>query len=194
MKVTMVGLAGPSGSGKSTLARRAQREWPDLEVIKLDKFFRDAVDFPMVGNWRNWELPENVCFDELYEVLRELKAGRAVEVPIYSKPEGRRTGSRLATPQPMVMVEGFLLFSDPRVRDLIDLKVYLDVPLELQLQRRQEREPGFDRDYFNEVMVPAFERYGADAKRRADVVIDGSGPQEQVWQAFRRALSSSGMA
>jgi uridine kinase len=125
MSVRMIGLAGPSGSGKSTIARRAERELGStIELVKLDKFYKDATQFPKLGTWRNWEVSEDILWDELYHVLTELKAGRAVEVPLYSKLEGRRTGKRVAEPANLILVEGFLLFYEQRIRDLFELKIY----------------------------------------------------------------------
>ncbi len=180
----LIGLAGSSASGKSTLAERAQSEF-GAELIKLDKFFKDAHEFPMHGPWRNWELPENLKWDELYQVLLELKAGHVVRVPEYSKPMGRQTGTRIARPTDIVLVEGFLLFHDGRSRDLFDHKLYLRVAPEAQLARRLARQPGTDRRYFEAVVRPAFDRYGAAAEQVADVVLDGNRPAEAVWREFR---------
>jgi len=188
MSVRMIGLAGPSGSGKSTIARQAQQLWPGLVIIKLDKFYKDADKFPRAGRWRNWELPEDILWDELHCVLTGLKAGREVEVPMYSKPEGRRVGMRVAEPVDLILVEGFLLFQRQRIRDLFELKIYLRVSPEVQLQRRRQREPEFDPRYFEHVMKPAFARYGAGIDRFADIVIDADQDVAAVWHEFQRAL------
>ncbi len=188
----LIGLAGPSASGKSTLARWAQAELNYLEVVKLDAFFREAVEFPMVGGWRNWELPENIRCDELCQCLSELRAGREAEVPIYSKPEGRRTGSRVAQPAPIVLVEGFLLYAEPRVRDLLDCRVYLETSVVAQRRRREERDPaGFDGEYFDQVVAPGWRRYGAAGRDYAQVVLDGDRELEAVGRDFRVVLEQA---
>ncbi len=189
MNVRLVGLAGPSGSGKSTLARRLLAEHPHgVEVIKLDKFFKDASEFPRVGPWSNWELPENINFGGLYEALIALKDGQPARVPNYSKPEGRQLGARIAQPASIILVEGFLLFYEQRLRDLFELKVYLDIPLSAQLERRLAREPNFDRDYFEQVMVQAFAHYGAEAAEHADAVLNAGSDPEVLWRQFRSLI------
>lgn len=184
----LIGLAGPSGSGKSTLMERAQRELGDVELIKLDKFYKDSRDCPPVGRWLNWETPESLHWDELVRVLQELKAGRPVKMPEYSKPLSQRTGSRIAKPAPVILVEGFLLFADARVRELLDRCFYLDVPWEVQVQRRLARQPDVDQEYMRKVVRPMFERYGRAAARHAEAVLDGSRTEAEVWEDFRSRL------
>lgn len=188
MRTRLIGLAGPSGSGKSTVARRALREIAGLEVVKLDKFYKNIEEFPMVGQWRNWELPENLKFDELSQVLGDLKEGRPARIPLYLKPEGRIVGYRIAGPAPFVLVEGFLLYFMPQIRVFFDLKLYLDASLECQLSRRLAREVDFDPDYFEKVMKPSIMLYGSGAKQCADIVIDGEGTPSSVWHSFRKEL------
>jgi uridine kinase len=186
----LIGLAGPSASGKSTLARRAVVEWERLgcEVVKLDKFYKDAKEFPLVGVWRNWEVPENIKWNELVAALEGLQAGRPVEVPTYSKPLGRQTGVRVAQPAKVVLVEGFLLLAEPQVAQLLDYCVYIRVTPEVQLARRLQRDPALDLEYFKQVVQPAYARHGMQAEQRADVVLDGNQPAEAVWQDFSRVV------
>jgi uridine kinase len=188
MRPRMIGLAGPSGAGKSTLAERAGREF-GWEVVKLDMFFRDVVEFPMMGRWRNWEAPQNLKFDELEWVLSELRAGRAVEAPVYSKTQGRRVGMRWVWPTSVVLVEGFLLFSEQRVAQYFDLKLCAKVEMDEQRRRRLAR-GGFDPGYFDEVVRPSYAMYGAAAEGGCDKVIDLNGTPEADWGEFRAVVRS----
>jgi uridine kinase len=188
MNVMIVGIAGPSGSGKSTLARQAVRQLPHAAVVKQDKFFKDSNTFPIIGAWRNWEVPQNIEWEEFGEALRLLKAGNRAWIPEYSKPEGRQVGLRLVEPAPIVLVEGFLLFYEPRIRNLFDLKVYIQIGIDAQLGRRLSREPEFNADYFHQVLVPNYANFGAEAEKYADQVIDGEQDPLAVLASFQNIL------
>jgi uridine kinase len=188
MNVVMVGLAGPSGSGKSTLARQVVKEVPHATLVKQDKFFKDSDKFPIVGDWRNWEVPQNIKWDEFSEALNLLKSGKRTWIPEYSKPVGCQVGWQLVEPSQIVIVEGFLLFYEPRIRNLFDLKVYIKIGADAQLRRRLAREPEFDAEYFNQVVVPNYARFGAEAERYADYVVDGEQDSLTVLASFQNIL------
>ena len=184
----IVGIVGPSACGKSTLARRGSLEY-GCNRLKLDAFYRDVSTFAYVGSWRNWELPENLRLDQFVDALRTLRIGDVATVPVFSKSQGRQRGTHLLWPTPLLIVEGFLLLHDPRVRPLLDLAIYLDVSLGAQRSRRLNREPGIDSDYFDRVVVPSYERHGVLARRSCDLVIDANEDEDHVWEAFNAAVT-----
>ena len=180
MRPYLVGIAGPSASGKSTVSKMLIERYPSAARIDLDDFFFDKDTFPIHNGWSNWELPENLDFSKFYFTLSALIEGRSMTVPDYSKKEGKAIGEKIVRSKDMIIAEGFYLFNDKRVRDLFDLKIFLDLPEDIQLKRRLERQPDLDPRYFTEVIVPFFRKHGLPAKKHADFVINASRDIDKV--------------
>ncbi len=174
MRPYLVGIAGPSASGKSTVSKMLIERDPSVVRINLDDFFFSKDTFPLHNGWSNWELPQNLDFSKLHSTLSDLLEGRTVTVPDYSKKEGKAISEKIVRPKDLIIAEGFYLFHDKRVRDLLDLKIFLDLPENLQLKRRIERQPDLDPRYFTEVIAPFFRRYGLPARKHADCIINAS--------------------
>ncbi|MBI1908493.1 hypothetical protein HYS28_03730 [Candidatus Uhrbacteria bacterium] len=187
----LIGLAGPSGAGKSTLCAAIAADRGDVGHFRLDDFFKDATEFPRYKHWLNRELPSNLKFDQFITALTQLRAGYPVEVPEYSMHADRAVGTKRVEPKQVILVEGYLLFHDPRARPLFDLRLFLDVTTEVQIARRLGRGIPFDAAYFYEVVVPTFEQYGRDAQYDAHIVIDGNGPIEDTTRNFLAIVNDS---
>jgi len=190
LPVPVLGLAGPSASGKSTLARHSQLEIPDLTVIKLDNFYKERTEFPVLNGRPNWELPINFRWDEIVKCLQELREGRSVFVPVYSKREGRRLGLDLICPGSIILVEGFLVLNYAPLRDLMDRKIFLRVARETQWIRRNGRDNSVERHYFDSVIWRTYRKFGRLAIEVADCVIEAEGNEEEVWRQFKPILES----
>lgn len=187
-----VGLAGPSGAGKSTLCAAIAGKMPGVLHFKLDDFFKDATDFPMHGKWLNRELPTNLKIDEFRQALLGLRDGRTVVVPDYSMKDDRQIGTKRIVPQPIVLVEGYLLFFDDAINGLFDVRVFIDVDWEVQRARRKERGITFDElGYFDEVVVPMFERYGRPAMDDAHYIMDGNKEKSEVEREFTAIIDEA---
>ncbi len=178
MKPYMVGIAGPSASGKSSVCK-ALEEDSRVTRIRLDNFFKDGGDVPSFKQWKNWELPQNLKFGELYSALSNLKSGKPAKIPVYSRPEARQSGAQTVYPNDIIVTEGFLLFHDEPVRNIFDLRVFFYISERTQLERRLKRQKGLDVEYFKQVVVPMFERYGLPARRYAHHAIDGERSLEE---------------
>jgi len=195
MQPVFIGLAGPSGAGKTTLVRHITTNYPTITHIRLDGFFKAFETFPMHGEFVNRETPENIKWDEFHAALQSLRAGLPTEFPLYEKKSGVQCGTELITPSPIVFVEGFLLYHDPRISELLDAKFYLHVSPEEQYRRKKARWPEMDDTYFYQVVVPVFVQYGSRGADVADAVINGDAPEADViaelekTPAFRRFLS-----
>lgn len=187
----IIGLAGPSGAGKSTLCAAIAAARDDVGHFRLDDFFKDATEFPRYKQWLNRELPSNLKLDDFVGALRRLRDGYAVEVPEYSMHADRAVGTKRVEPKQIILVEGYLVFHDPRTRPLFDLRLFLDVETDVQLARRTARGIPFDKEYFYEVVVPTFERYGRNAQYDAHVVIDGNQSLERATKNFVDILNES---
>lgn len=180
MQPVFIGLAGPSGAGKTTLVRHITENYPHITHIRLDGFFKAFDTFPLFGEFVNRETPENINWNEFYDALKSLRAGNPTTLPIYEKKTGVQCGTECITPGPVVFVEGYLLYHDPRISDLLDVKLYLHVSPEEQYRRKKSRWPEMDDAYFHQVVVPMFERYGSHGALVADAIINGDAPEKDV--------------
>jgi uridine kinase len=182
----ILGVAGGSGSGKTTVARSILQAVGQerISLIQQDSYYKDV-------DWRseaellhhNFDHPAAIDTDLMVAHLHAIKAGHAVEVPIYDFVRHRRTArSRRIEPQAVVLVEGILIFVEPALRDLLDFKIYVDTDADIRLIRRLGRdmtERGRSvqdvlRQYL-ETVRPMHLEFVEPSKRWADVIIPEGG-------------------
>ena len=174
MRTLLIGLAGLSGAGKSTLVDHLEAQG-GVKRFRFDAYYKTAHDCPKLPDGRpHWDLPESLYLDEIYEALAELKNGNDIFLPIYNRQLGDRTGRMLFKPAPVLFVEGMQLFADERVRNLLDLRLWLDIDEETALARRLLRQPDYDVEYHRTVALPAQRDHVVPLKRFAHGIIDGS--------------------
>ena len=185
-KTFVLGVAGGTGSGKTTVVRAVLDAVGDdrIALIEQDSYYKDIV-------WRseaellhhNFDHPAALDNDLLISHIAALKAGHPVEVPIYDfvrhrrKPETRRV-----EPRPVVLVEGILLFAEPRLRELLDFKVFVDTDADVRLMRRLRRDlsergravEDVLRQYM-ETVRPMHLEFVEPSKRWADVIVPEGG-------------------
>jgi uridine kinase len=185
----IVGIAGGSGSGKSTVARRiaASLAAPDVAFIDMDAYYRNFAHLPMEERRRvNWDHPEALDLDLLVEQLDELRAGRAIEKPVYDFiTHTRAPRTERIEPARVVVIDGILLFADERVRALCDVKVFVDADADVRLIRRIRRdiaERGRPLDEILEqylsTVQPMHLQFVEPSKRYADVIVPRGGHNE----------------
>ncbi len=178
----IIGLAGGSGSGKTTIAESiVDAIGPEsLALIQHDAYYRDQTHLPLEERSKvNYDHPDSLETDLLVAHLEELLAGRAVERPVYDfTVHNRSTETVRVEPRPAIMVEGILVLSEPALRELMDLKVYVDTDPDLRLVRRwardiTERGRSFEsvRDQYLETVRPMHLQFVEPSKRYADIVI-----------------------
>lgn len=186
MHAMVLGVAGGTGSGKTSVAEAilstVGRE--RIAFLAQDNYYRD-VDWagPAEILAHNFDHPNALDSELLVEHLRDLKRGRAVELPVYDFVRHRRTGRTVRIePRPVVLVEGILLFAEPAVRELLDFKVFVDTDADVRLVRRIRRdltERGRDvadvlRQYMTTVR-PMHLEFVEPSKRWADVIVPEGG-------------------
>ncbi|MDP3697303.1 MAG: hypothetical protein Q8R55_04740, partial [Candidatus Taylorbacteria bacterium] len=168
-------------SGKTTLCKKLKIISKDHEHIRLDNYFKSPKIFPIKSGFRNWELPSNLKFDILLKHLKSLKNGKEVYTKTFPKKAGGKSKPITLKPKKIVLIEGFMLFKDKKVRDILDLKLYLDVHPELMLKRRAIRfGPSHINDYDTKVAIPEFLKHGVSQKKYADYIIDATKSQTKV--------------
>lgn len=138
-----IGIAGGTGSGKTTLAFRVVEALPEhVSLIQQDWYYRDRSGLPIEARARiNYDEPAALENELLVADLGRLRAGRAVECPQYDfATHTRRPTTRRVEPARIVVVEGILLFAVPELRDVFDLRVFVDTDDDIRLMRRIRRD------------------------------------------------------
>jgi uridine kinase len=201
----VIGIAGGTGAGKSTIARRLVRPLPPgtVTVLEHDSYYRDRPDLRPEERARlNYDHPDALDSDLFFEHLHDLRADRAIEKPIYDFVTHRRLGrTERVRPSPVVIVEGILIFVERRLRDLMNIKLFVDTPPDVRVLRRirrdlRDRGRDFDsvrRQYYDTVR-PMHLEFVEPTKRFADLIIpEGGGGNldialEVITERLRKAV------
>lgn len=181
-----IGVAGGTASGKSTVSAKLLEQAGSHNIAYLahDSYYRDTQDIPRSpGGSLNFDHPESLETSLLIEHIRRLQAGQAVEEPIYDFTRYcRLPETRTVLPQPVILVEGILLFVEPELRNLFDIRIFVDTPDDIRFIRRLKRditERGRTVDsvieqYLDNVR-PMHLEFVEPSKRYADVIIPEGG-------------------
>ncbi len=182
----IIGICGGTGSGKTTVANRILETVSAEEVlfIQQDLYYRNLKDMPLdYRNAANFDHPDAIDNELLAHHLKKLRAGEPVELPIYDF----RTHTRLPAttpiePKSIVIVEGILIFAEPRLLEQMDIKVFVDTPDDVRFIRRLQRdiaERGRTLDSVIEQYLatvrPMHMQFVEPSKRFADVIIPEGG-------------------
>lgn len=182
----VVGIAGGSGSGKTTVAQTIlQRVGPDrISFLQHDAYYKDLSGLPPAQRVQvNFDHPNSLETDLLIQHIVQLRSGIAVNVPIYDFSTHSRTDrSYIVQPRGVILVEGILIFAEAALRDLFDVKIFVDTDPDLRLIRRLERDIS-ERGRTTETVVkqylstvrPMHLEFVEPSKRYADVIIPEGG-------------------
>ena len=191
MKPFLIGLAGLSGAGKSALADHLEAQG-GVKRFRLDAYYKDTGDCPKLPDGTpHWDLPESLHLDEVLEALQDIKEGSEIFIPLYNRRLCKRVGSVLYEPMPVIFVEGMQLYSDKRVRDMFDLRLWIDVPEEVALNRRLKRQPDYDLEYYRNVALPSQRKTVLPFKKHAHKIIDGTAVLREVAMQTDQIIKSS---
>jgi uridine kinase len=172
MKPIIVGIVGPSCSGKSTIVKEILKSNPNIVRLKLDNYWNDEKTFPKTHGYTNWERPENLNLELLYKNIKELHQGKPTKVPICKKMQFNHFETFEINL--IIIVEGFLLFYDKRITNLLDLKIYVDIPEELIIKRNINRSrAGWSEDRYK-IVVEEYRQHIAPFKKQSDIILDGT--------------------
>jgi uridine kinase len=140
----VIGVAGGSGSGKTTVVRRIVESLGPDEVVVLDhdRYYRDRTDLRLEERAAmNYDHPDSLETDLLVQHIRDLKAGKPVEVPAYDFARyARRSDSERYQPRRAIIVEGILIYADAALRGLMDVKLFVDADADTRFIRRLQRD------------------------------------------------------
>lgn len=182
--VSIIGIAGSSGSGKSTLSHAivSKLNLPWVVILSMDSFYKTLDEEGSRKAFKNeydFDSPDAIDFDVLVERLRDLKAGRRAEIPIYSFAKHARQKETTSIYSPHVLVlEGIFALYDPRVLELLDMKIFCEADADTCLSRRILRDvaergrdiEGCIKQWFAFVK-PNFEKYVEPQRKVADIIV-----------------------
>lgn len=186
----IIAIAGASASGKSSIASTVHRELcnelgcEEIGIIAEDSYYKDQSHLEFSERVKtNYDHPNSMDRDLLIEQLNALKAGKAVDIPVYSYVEHTRMPEVTHfTPKKIIILEGILLLTDERVRQLADISVFVDTPLDICFIRRLQRdmlERGRSMEsvieQYRKTVRPMFLQFIEPSKQYADIVIPRGG-------------------
>jgi uridine kinase len=182
----LIGIAGGTGSGKTTVANAivtrvgAER----IAILSHDAYYRDFVDLPRdVLDRQNFDHPDSLESELLVRHLKALKQGMVVETPIYDfKVHRRAAETRRVEPRKVILVDGILIYAEPELRKLFDVKIYVDTDADIRLIRRLKRDIA-ERGRTVESVVKQYEstvrpmhmEFVEPSKRYADLIVPEGG-------------------
>jgi len=173
IKPFVIGVCGRSCSGKSTVVKELKERYKEkVEHIKQDKFFKVKAS--------NWERPEALRNDRLIYSIKKLKSGKSTHIPTHRWTE---VFDKEVKPHKLIIAEGYLLFVDPKLSNLFDKKIFVDVSDTNILYRRTKRDNTRKNiDYTINVVIPESMKYEEIQRKRADIIIDGNKTKEKIIQ------------
>jgi uridine kinase len=189
MKPFLIGIAGGSGSGKTTVALRIRDSLrlDSVVFIDHDAYYKDLAHLSEAARARvNFDHPESLDNDLFVAHLEALVAGRAVDKPVYDfARHTRATKTERVVPRDVILVDGILLFAEERLREMFDLKIFVDADADVRFIRRLERDlelrgrtlPSIIEQYLLTVRPMHFD-FVEPSKRYADVIIPRGGQNQ----------------
>jgi len=186
MKPLIIGIAGGTGSGKTTVANRIYESLKGVNVVVIqqDAYYKDLRHLPLKERKQiNFDHPSAFDNDLLIEHLKKLIRGEEIEKPIYSFTDyTRKKETEKVFPQDIIILEGILVLEEERIRDLLDIKIYVDADEDERFIRRLVRDTkergrtmeSVIEQYLN-VVKPMFLQFVEPSKRYADIVVPQGG-------------------
>jgi uridine kinase len=182
----IIGVAGGSGSGKTTVVRRIVESvgTDEVTVLDHDRYYRDRPDLRLEDRAAlNYDHPEELETDLMVRHVTALRAGRPIEAPLYDFVRyQRRAATETVVPRRAIIVEGILIFSDPALRELMDVKVFVDTDADTRFIRRLQRdvvERGRTMtsviDQYLKTVKPMHLEFVEPSKRYADIILPQGG-------------------
>ncbi|MEO8934692.1 MAG: uridine kinase [Xanthomarina sp.] len=178
----IIGIAGGTGCGKTTVVNQILNQLPEGEVgvISQDSYYKDTSHLNLDERVKiNFDHPRSIDFELLESHLRELKEGRDIHQPVYSFIKHNRTGDTILThPRKVMIVEGILILTNPELRDMFDIKIFVHADSDERLIRRLKRditERGRDIEEvlarYQNTLKPMHQQFIEPMKEYADIII-----------------------
>jgi len=202
----IIGISGPSASGKSLLAHTIVKELGSSQVVVIseDAYYKDNSHLPFNEREKiNYDHPDSFDHGLLHDHLEQLREGNAVNIPIYSHSQHIRLNeTRQVGKHTIIVLEGILLFSDAKLRELMDIRIFMSTPLDICLMRRLqrdviERERTFESviDQYRNTVRPMYLQFIEPSSRYADIIVPRGGENriaiDMIKAKMRELLAST---
>lgn len=206
METILIGIAGGTGSGKTTLADKVVQSFGSNEVsiLRHDNYYKRHDEMPFEERCKlNYDHPDAFDTDLLCEHIKLLKAGQSIQMPVYDYSNHNRSDKTVTvTTAPVIVLEGILIFAEPELCDLMDIKVFVDTDADVRILRRITRdvkERGRSLDsvitQYLTTVKPMHEQFVEPSKRRADIIIPEGGENavalDMLIQRVKKHLNES---
>ena len=196
--VLVIGIAGGSGSGKTTLTNQIAAQFQEhVTVLKHDNYYKAHDDMAFEERKTlNYDHPNAFDTELMIEHLRELRAGRSVQCPIYDyKVHNRSKDTITVTPSAVIIVEGILIFENRELCEMMDVRVFVDTDPDIRLIRRIQRDvlerarslESVMSQYLNTVK-PMHERFVEPSKKNANIIIPEGGYNRTAMQMLQNHI------
>lgn len=185
----IVGITGGTGSGKTTVVNKIIKKLPKeaVVVIPQDSYYKDNSDIPLEKRQEiNFDHPRSIEFKLLIEHIKQLRKGEPVKQPIYSYLTCTRAKeTNIVEPKDIIIIEGILILTDPGLRNLMDIKVYVDADADDRLSRvimrdivERERSVIKVLERYEKTVKPMHLQFIEPTKRYADIIVPQGGNNE----------------
>lgn len=189
MNTILLGIAGGTGSGKTTLANRLVDSFgsDEVSILRHDNYYKRHDEMCYEERTKlNYDHPDAFDTELLCEHIRMLKAGKPIHMPLYDySAHNRSDRTVLVHPAPVIVLEGILIFAEPSLCELMDIKVFVDTDADVRILRRiirdvKERGRSLDSviNQYLTTVKPMHEQFVEPGKRRADIIIPEGGENE----------------
>lgn len=182
----VIGIAGGTGSGKTTVVNKIISSLPagEVSVMPQDSYYKDSSHIPVEERSKiNFDEPASIEWTLLVDHLKQLREGKTIEMPTYSYLTCTRQAETVhVEPTDVVIVEGILVLTDPVLRNMMDVKVFVDADADERLIRviardcvERGRTPKMVIDRYQDILKPMHEMYIEPSKRHADLIVPQGG-------------------
>ena len=199
----IIGIAGGTGSGKTTVVKEIVNSLPEgsVVVIPQDSYYKDLSHYTEEQKRvHNFDHPDSIDFDLLREQLAELREGKEVDQPVYSYITCGRSKNEVVRVKPadVIIVEGILIFTDPQLRELMDIKIFVDADDDDRLMRVMARdivERGKTVEWvierYSKTVKPMYLQFIEPSKRYADIIIPQGGHNKVAVDVISATIEKS---
>jgi uridine kinase len=182
IKPLIIGVAGGSGSGKTTIVNQIIKELGNIHVVVVphDAYYKDNNHLPVEERAKlNYDHPDSLETDLLVQHLKELEEGREIEMPVYDYTiHARKPSGIIVKPAPVIIVDGILIFVEKALRDMMDVKIFVDTDSDIRFIRRLKRDT-LERkrsiesiiNQYLETVKPMHIAFVQPSQRHADIII-----------------------
>ena len=185
MKPLIIGIAGGTGSGKTTLVDRLREQFgADISVLNHDSYYSAHHDLSLEERQTlNYDHPASFDTDQMIQDLEDLRQGKSIQRPVYDYTIHDRTDETVTVqPTKVILVEGILIFENKALRDLLDIKIFVDTDADVRILRRilrdvKDRGRSLDSvvEQYLTTVKPMHEQFVEPSKRYADVIVPEGG-------------------